>query len=300
LKYRHSAHNRNGSERKRLVSTVTLGIWSKLDVVQRRSAELFIVLAASALSAQTATVVSPLDLQLEQRLDLPQRVASASLRLTDFASFVATTYKVPLLVETPASVPDLNTPAGTYTARQLLDAALDKLPGFQWKDEDGVAHIYQTRLVTSSGNLLNVRIPEFSVPEDVGEFMYYFRPCINSVIQGYGCRGGIYTGFQLPKLQQGRLPPGQNFREALAREILLAALKTNGRFYVLIAFEGTEPKLKSQFPFGNWFAESLEMAEPSPLWVQTHQKHPVDDCRNNRHHSNCALAVPLTRQSRGF
>jgi hypothetical protein len=37
------------------------------------------------LSAQTTTAVSRLDLSLEQRLDLPQRVASASLRLTDLA-----------------------------------------------------------------------------------------------------------------------------------------------------------------------------------------------------------------------
>ena len=50
--------------------------------------------------------------------------------------------------------------------------------------------------------------------------------------------------------------------------ILLTALKVNGRFYVLIAYEGTEPKLRSQFPLENWFGESLEVAEPSPLWVQ--------------------------------
>jgi hypothetical protein len=230
---------------------------------------LVIVLAASTLSAQTTTAVSRLDLSLEQRLDLPQRVASACLRLTDFVSFIATSFKVPLLVETPAQVPNLQIPAGTYTARQLLDAAMDQLPGFQWKDEEGVAHIYEKRLVRASGNLLNVRIPQFSFPHDVGEFMYLFRPCVSSVIQGYGCRGGAYTGFQLPKLKQGRLPLGQTFKDAIARDILMAALKTNGRFYLLIAFEGTEPKLKSQFPLENWFGESLEVAEPSPLWVQT-------------------------------
>ena len=243
---------------------------SKLGVVCRRIAGLFIVLAAaSSLSAQKSTPLSRLDLPLEQRLDLPRGVSSASLKLTDFASFIATSFKVPLLVETPAPVPDLQIQAGTYTARQLLDAALAQLPRFQWKDEEGIAHIYQTGLVKSPGNLLNVRIPEFSFPHDVGEFMYYFRPCISSVIQGYGCRGGIFTGFQWPKLQQSGLPLGQNFHAVLARDILLAALKTNGRFYVLIAFERIEPNLKSQFPFRNWFAESLEVAEPSPIWVQT-------------------------------
>jgi hypothetical protein len=62
---------------------------------------------------------------------------------------------------------------------------------------------------------------------------------------------------------------GQTFKDAIARDILMAALKTNGRFYLLIAVEGAEPKLKSRLPLENWFGECLEVAEPSPLWVQT-------------------------------
>src|SRR3984893_2247701 len=115
-----------------------------------RIAALLIVLAASTVSAQTSAPVSRLDLPLEQRLDLPERVASVPLRLTDFVSFIATSFKVPLLVETPAPIPNLQTPAGTYTARQLLDAAMAQLPGFQWKDEGGVAHLYEKRLVHAS------------------------------------------------------------------------------------------------------------------------------------------------------
>jgi hypothetical protein len=238
-----------------------------------RIATVLIALAAGACSVPKTAPVSRFDLLLEQRLDAPQRIASVLLRLTDFVSFVATSFKVPLLVETPAPVPDLKTPDGIYSARQLLDLAMQQLPGFEWKDEDGVAHIYEKHLVNSSGNLLNVRIHQFAFPSDVGEFMYLFRPCIWGTIEGYDCRGGAYTGFQLPKLKQGHLPLGQNFNNTLARDILLAALKANGRFYLLIAFEGTKPRLKSHFPWGNWFAESLEVAEPSPMWVQTPKAH---------------------------
>ena len=99
--------------------------------------------------------------------------------------------------------------------------------------------------------------------------MYLFRPCIYSVIQGYGCPGGAYSGFQLPKLRHGGLPYGRAFTNEEARIILLAALKANGRFYVLIAFEGAQPKLRSEYPLANWFAESLEIDEPSPMWMQT-------------------------------
>jgi hypothetical protein len=237
-----------------------------------RIALLLVAFVANPLWAQRNTAASPLDLPLERRLDLPRQVASASLRLTDFVSFIATTFKVPLLVETPAPVPDLNIPAGTYTARRLLDIVISQLPEFEWKDEAGVAQIYEKRLLASSGNLLNVRIPQFSFPHEVGEFMYYFRPCISSVIQGYGCRGGAYTGFQLPQLAEGALPYGQTFTNEVARNILLTALKSNGRFYVLIVFEGARPKLRSDYPFMNWFAESLEVAEPNAMRVQTPKK----------------------------
>ena len=235
---------------------------------------LTIVLISACCGRRTSTSFSRLDQPLEQRLDLPQRVASVPLRLTDFVSFIATSFKVPLLVETTAPVPDLRTPEGTYSARQLLDLATRQLSGFEWKDEAGVAHIYQNRLAASSGNILNIRIRHYAFPADVGEFMYYFRPCIRATIQGYDCSGGAYSGFQLPKLERGRLPLSENFNDFPARDILLAALRENGRFYVLIAFEGTEPSIKSDYPFANWFSESLEVARPSPLWVQN-PKHRV-------------------------
>jgi hypothetical protein len=179
---------------------------------------------------------------------------------------------VPLLVETSTPDVQVRINSGTYTARQLLDAVVAKLINFEWRDEGGVAHIYEKVLAAAPGNLLNVRIPHFAFPRDVGEFMNRFRPCISSVIQGYGCVRGVGVGFTLPKLTQGRLPEGQIFNNVVARDIL----KTNGRFYVLIAFRGNDPNLKSKFPFLNWFAESLEQDDPSPMWIQPetarHQK----------------------------
>jgi len=145
---------------------------------------------------------------------------------------------------------------------------MSQLRGFAWRDEGGVAHVYERHLLDAPGNLLNVRIPVFTFPHTVGEFMYFFRPCIHSVILGHGCGEGIFMGFQLPELRQGALPYGQTFRDEIARKILLAALRVNGRFYVFIAFEGPQPELRSQYPFINWFAESLEVSEPSPMRVQ--------------------------------
>jgi hypothetical protein len=234
---------------------------------------LLIVLAFGTSCARvTAGPVSRIDLPLEQRLEVPQKVAATSLKLTDMTGFIGTSYKVPILVETPTPIPDLKIPEGSYTARQLLDLTVNQLPGFEWKDESGVAHLYEKTLVGSAGNLLNVRIRRFAFQHDVGEFMYFFRPCIFFVIEGSDCMsGGAYAGFRIPKLQKGQLPYLQSFSNVPARDILLSALKANGRFYVLVAFEGTKPELKSQFPFVNWFAYSSERSEPEPMWID-HQK----------------------------
>lgn len=249
-----------------------------------RAVALFIILAATSCSRPPATPVSRLDLRLEQRLDLPQKVAPASIELKDFVGFIGTSFKVPLLVETSTPDAEVRINSGMYSARQLLDAVVAQLINFEWRDEAGVAHMYEKALAASPGNLLNVRIPHFAFPRDVGEFMFRFRPCISSVIQGYGCVGGVYIGLQLPKLKQGRLPEGQIFDNVVARDILLAALKTNGRFSVLIAFPSNDPNLKSDYPFANWFAESLEQNDPSPIWIQ-----PVED----------EQTVPV-RSSKGF
>jgi hypothetical protein len=188
--------------------------------------------------------------------------------LTDLVSFIGTTFKVPLLTETESLMPHLEIPTGMYSARQLLNVAIDQLPGFEWRDEGGVAHVYEGRLLDAPGNLLNVRIPVFEFPHTVGEFMYLFRPCINSVIHRHGCGEGIFTGFELPELRQGALPYGQTFRDEIARKILLAALRMNGRFYLLIAFQGPQPELRCPDPLLHWLTASLEGSEPPPMWVQ--------------------------------
>ena len=144
---------------------------------------------------------SRLELPLEQRLETPQPVAGASIRLTDFTSFIATAFKVPLLVETPAAIPDVIIPKGTYSARQLLNLAVRQLHEFAWKDENGVAHLYHRDLVNSTGNILNVRIRRFAFPGNVAEFLYYFRPCISATVRGYDCEWGGFLRISTSRSQ---------------------------------------------------------------------------------------------------
>lgn len=235
----------------------------------RVAAILFGFVSIAATAQQTSPSLTAL--ALPQRLDRPQHIASTALRLTDFVGFIATSFKVPMLVEMPVPVPDLKFHEGTYSARELLDLAVKQLNGFNWEDNFGVAHLYNRQLVNSRGNLLNVRIHRFTFPHDVAEFLYLFRPCIHATVEGYDCAGGAFSGIQPADLKQESLPSLETFKDVPARQILLSALKANGRFYVLIAFESRNPKLASQFPYLNWNSRSLVPSEPLPLWIQKPQ-----------------------------
>lgn len=226
------------------------------------------LLASSLSGVGQERTVSVLNVSLQQRLDRPEMVTAASVSLRDFVGFIGNSFKIPLLVETTSPVPDLTIPAGSYNARQLLDVAVRQLRGYEWKDEGGVAHLYEPELVNSKGNLLNVRIHLFFFPKNVADFILYFRACIDSTIQGYGCLGSVLTGVKPSGLEKEPLPYAEMFEDETARAILLRALQANGRFYVLVAYESTHPKLSSDFPFLNWFTQSLVPAEPSPMWIQ--------------------------------
>jgi hypothetical protein len=221
--------------------------------------------------ALLATEQSRLNLPLTQRLDTPLRIAGARLTLADFTGFVATSFKVPLLVETTNVNPELRIPAGSFTARKLLDIGLTQLRGYTWKDESGVAHVYERRLVASRGNLLNVNIHRFWFQNNVAEFLYTLKSCIHSTIEGYGCEGGVISDLPLPELQREPLPYLEPFKDVPARSILMRALQANGHFYVLIASENTHPRLNSTRRFIQWFSYSLVPDQPQPMWIQRKQ-----------------------------
>jgi len=143
------------------------------------------------------------------------------------------------------------------------------LRGFEWKSEGGVAHLYQTELVRSRGNLLNVQIHSFYFPKNVANLISSLRACMHSTTKGYGCMGGVVTGVSPPGLDKEPLPYLEAFEDVTARTILLRALQANGHFYVLVAYESIRPKVASDFPFLNWFTQSLVPPEPAPMWVQT-------------------------------
>jgi hypothetical protein len=236
-----------------------------------KAAALFFLVASCLFApGQDGRVHSRLDLSLQQRLDTPQTVVSLPVTIRDFVGFIGNSFKVPLLVETTSPVPDLTIPAGTFTARQLLDVGVRQLPEYEWKEEGGVAHLNNRGLAKSPGNLLNAQIHRYYFPNNVADFIFEFPTCIHSAIRSQGCMGAL-EGIKTPGLDKEPLPYLEAFKDVSARQILLRALQANGHFYVLIAYESTHPKSTSDFPFRNWFTQSLVPADPAPMWIQRPQ-----------------------------
>ncbi len=235
---------------------------------------LIFVVCAIPSCRQTAGEQPPpivrLDLPLEQRLDIPVKHASATLRLTDFVSFVATSYKVPVLAEVVAPIPDVKVSEGTDSARQLLETVIGRLPGYLWKDEGGIAHIFQTSLLTSRGNILNLQVDRFYFPASVPDFNASFRSCLWGLAQHHGCVGGAISDLIPTELHKEPLPYAEAVREVAGRAILIRALQANGHFYSLIGYRSDKPQLDDDFAISNWFIRSLVPDEPLPIWIQAH------------------------------
>lgn len=210
------------------------------------------------------------NLSLDRRLDIPVVVVPVRGKLTDLVSFVATTYKVPVLAEIVAPNPDISIPGGTYTARQLVDITVRAIPSYRWQNQDGVAHICQRRVVDARGNLLNLRIHRFMTPQNVRDFNMIFRACLKSTVQGFGCMGAVITEITPAFFEKEKLGI-EIFKDRTAREVLLWALQDNGFCYVVLGYPNSRPKLPgdAEFTFVNWHLRSLRTQEPDPIWIQS-------------------------------
>jgi hypothetical protein len=214
-----------------------------------------------------------LALPLKQRLDVPLNHTAANFRLTDFVSFIATSYKVPLLAEVVAPVPDVQIPAGSHTARKLLDYVVSRLPGYAWDDDQGIANIFEVDVRKAAGNILNLPVHYFMVPPNVWEFNAEFRLCLWNIAKQQGCSGGVIDEVGQPELRKEALGVG-SFHDAPAGTILRTVLRENGRFHVLMAYSSRRPKLGDSFVFENWYTQSLVPDEPLPIWIQIPKESP--------------------------
>lgn len=176
----------------------------------------------------------------------------------------------PVLAEIVAPNPDISIPGGTYTARQLLDITVRAIPSYRWQNQDGVAHIYQRRVVDARGNLLNLRIHRFMTPQNVRDFNMIFRACLKSTVQGFGCMGAVITEITPAFFEKEKLGI-EIFKDRTAREVLLWALQDNGFCYVVLGYPNSRPKLPgdAEFTFVNWHLRSLRTQEPDPIWIQS-------------------------------
>jgi len=82
------------------------------------------------------------------------------------------------------------------TIRNLLSQILAQQPGYEFRLDDGVVHIFATRLLDDPRNFLNIRLREFSLEKaNMGAARFYLWGTIISHLHQRGGFGGGWGGY---------------------------------------------------------------------------------------------------------
>ncbi len=114
----------------------------------------------------------PLPAQVSHRLTEP--IEDYSLQATSFIDGmlkISARFQLPFAIEWVKSASTLKPVqfSQTRTAADVIQSVVTMYPGYDWRMEDGVVHVFQQDLVEDSRNPLNITITEFDQqPETVG------------------------------------------------------------------------------------------------------------------------------------
>jgi hypothetical protein len=85
---------------------------------------------------------------------------------------VSAQFRLPLGVEWTKNAAALKTirfSRDRATIAEIIDAVVSACPGYEWRNEDGIIHVFGRDVVKDSRNPLNITIPSFDpAPESVG------------------------------------------------------------------------------------------------------------------------------------
>lgn len=88
------------------------------------------------------------------------------------------------------------------TIRGILSSVVDRYPGYVWKLQDGVVHVFRSDLVAEKGNFLNLTVPNrFKASREAGGFINWrLRFAVQNLVSprrlppGAGVGGSYATG----------------------------------------------------------------------------------------------------------
>lgn len=167
--------------------------------------------------------------------------------------FVSTQFRVPVIGELVGPQDhDLVIPAGTDSARQILDQLVSQSRGYEWSVHLGVVHFYERRVVNAKGNFLNLRLRTFEIPPNVSDLKLILRERLTN--DAKGLTGAVISYMASPELKE-EVIASKRLQNATGRKILVTSAELTPKFTSIIVFPRREPKGNEDVDYAsrNWF-----------------------------------------------
>ncbi|HVA02030.1 MAG TPA: hypothetical protein VMV34_10275 [Terriglobia bacterium] len=164
-----------------------------------------LLLAVSLLTAANAAAQSGTT-ELQARLDAPVSQYSLSGNgIADALAKIAKQFELPMGIEWVKDKEALRSFSRTWsneTVRHVLRSIVDAYPGYAFRVDRGVVHVFRRDLANDSHNFLNLKVPEFfEVRQEVGGFAnVQLREVVQNIVSprnlppGAGVGGSYATG----------------------------------------------------------------------------------------------------------
>jgi hypothetical protein len=124
---------------------------------------------------------------------------SCAGNLAELLRFVAEQYRVPMVAELVNPLPSqLVIESGQDTAIGLLQKVLTQVPGYRYEVTNGqIIHFYARDVVNAKGNLLNIGIKHFTMPNNLSDFKLLLPAAINRRAKRLADQWGGHLGISV-------------------------------------------------------------------------------------------------------
>ncbi|OLB83780.1 MAG: hypothetical protein AUI17_07970 [Acidobacteriales bacterium 13_2_20CM_2_55_5] len=193
--------------------------------------------------------------------------------LAELLRFVAEQYRVPIVAELVNPVPShLVIESGQDTAIGLLGNVLKQLPGYKYEVTNGqIIHFYAKHVVNAKGNLLNIRIKHFTMPNNLSDFKLLLPAAINSSRKGLPTSGAVISGFPSSEMEKEKLQTRGELTAVSGRDLLMAVAEETRGFYTIIVLQDQNCRTDTCFDYANdhWFWGPLTATvSHDPIYIQ--------------------------------
>lgn len=173
-------------------------------------------------------------------LDTPKPLPIIYGDLRGLLGGVAEAYRLPLVAVLAGPSKRMKLPAGTFPPRQVLDLLVEKYPDYSWQVRDSVVYFYHRVAKEDPKNMLNWRIPRFTISDTVADIEMRLRANLNKIWKGVKGEGGVMVGIPSSGFEKHVLSKIV-LHDVTGEEILLKVASIDRRFFSILAYPTPPP-----------------------------------------------------------